>query len=114
MFTTSKMRSHFLGMLLISLMIAAAGCASTKTSESTGEFIDDSAITANVKAALLADKETPGMSIQVETFKGRVQLSGFVNNEEQVKRAAEVAGRMKGVKQVINNITVKSDGNSQR
>lgn len=105
----NKARTHFLGMLLIGLMVAAAGCASTKTSESTGEFIDDSVITANVKSALLADKEAPGMSIQVETFKGRVQLSGFVNNEAQSKRAAELAARAKGVKSVINNITVKGD-----
>lgn len=114
MVTSNKMRSHLVGMLVIGLMIALAGCASTSTSESTGEFIDDSVVTANVKAALLADKEAPGMSIQVETFKGRVQLSGFVNNDAQAKRAAKIAGSIKGVKSVINNITVKTDMNSQR
>lgn len=112
MITANPRRSHLAGMLLISLMIAVAGCASTTTSESTGEFIDDSVITANVKAALLADKEAPGMSIQVETFKGRVQLSGFVNNHAEAKRAAEVARGIKGVKSVVNNITVKTDMSS--
>jgi len=102
--TNSVMR-HLLNLLFLSFLVV--GCASTKTSESTGEFIDDSAITANVKAELLADKTTPGMSIQVETFKGRVQLSGFVNTQDQAKRAEQVAAGVKGVKAVTNNIEVK-------
>src|SRR3569832_2466716 len=105
----NKARTHFLGMLLIGLMVAAAGCASTKTSESTGVFFVVCVFFVFVFFAMLADKEAPGMSIQVETFKGRVQLSGFVNNEAQSKRAAELASRAKGVKSVINNITVKGD-----
>lgn len=94
--------------LFLSIVVALGGCASTKTSESTGEFIDDTVLTANVKTALLADKTTPGMSIQVESFKGKVQLSGFVNTKEQAQKAEEVASRVKGVKSVINKIDVKS------
>lgn len=107
-----KTQRNFLGSLILAFMVALAGCASSPTGKSTGEFIDDSVITANVKTALLADKVAPGMSIQVETFKGRVQLSGFVNSEAQAKQAEEVASRVKGVKSVINNITVKTDNAS--
>lgn len=102
---TNSVIRHLLTLLFLSFFVV--GCASTKTSESTGEFIDDSAITANVKAALLADKKTPGMSIQVETFKGRVQLSGFVNTAEEAKHAEQVAAGIKGVKAVTNKIEVK-------
>src|SRR3569833_679813 len=102
--TNSVMR-HLLTLLFLSFL--AVGCASTKTNESTGEFIDDSAITAKIKAELLADKTTPGMSIQKETFNGRVQLCGFVNTQDQAKRAEQVAAGIKGVKAVTNNIEIK-------
>ncbi len=98
-----------IGILFLAFFMALAGCASTKTGESTGEFIDDTVITANVKSALLADKTTPGLSIEVETFKGRVQLSGFVDSPLQAKNAETVASRVKGVKSVINNIEIKKD-----
>lgn len=101
--------------LLASLVLAAsiattaihAGCSSTATHDSTGEYIDDSVITTRVKAALLKDDGTPGSAIQVETFKGEVQLSGFVDTETQRSRAAEIARAVPGVKKVVNNITVK-------
>ena len=107
-----KAKRNLSGILILAFVVALAGCAATHTSESTGEFIDDSVVTANVKTALLQDKVAPGMSIQVETFKGRVQLSGFVNSEAEAKQAETVASRVKGVKSVINNITVKTDGAS--
>ncbi|MEK7321690.1 MAG: BON domain-containing protein [Pseudomonadota bacterium] len=105
----NKTQSNTIGILFLALFLALSGCAATKTNESTGEFIDDSVITANVKSALLADKTTPGMSIEVETFKGRVQLSGFVDTAAQAKNAETVAARVKGVKSVINNIELKKD-----
>jgi osmotically-inducible protein OsmY len=84
-----------------------SGCASTETRESTGEYIDDSAITAKVKAALFNDKNVSGFAVNVETFKGVVQLSGFVNTPEEKKQAEAVASRVNGVRSVANNITVK-------
>lgn len=107
----NKNRSHIFGAFFLAVMVAlVAGCAGTRTSQSTGEFIDDAALTANVKSALLADKVAPGLSIEVESFKGRVQLSGFVDTNTQKRRAEEVASGVKGVREVINNITIKTGG----
>lgn len=84
-----------------------AGCAGTATKESTGEFVDDAAITTKVKAALIKDEVVKARDVNVETFKGRVQLSGFVENAAQKTRAGEIAGGIAGVLDVKNNITVK-------
>lgn len=73
-----------------------------------GTEVDDSAITTKVKSALLADEDIKSFDIKVETNKGEVQLSGFVDNQTQVDRAAEVAKRVEGVKNVINNTTLKT------
>jgi hypothetical protein len=67
----------------------------------------DSAITARVKAALLAEKGIPSMSISVETYEGRVQLSGFVGSPDIVSRAGRVTAAVSGVRTVHNNISVK-------
>jgi hyperosmotically inducible periplasmic protein len=83
------------------------GCAATPTKESTGEYVDDSTITTKVKAAFLHDDYIKSFDISVETFKGTVQLSGFVDNSEQKSRAGEVARGVNGVKDVKNNLTVK-------
>lgn len=93
--------------LLGSIVTFTAGCAGTATRPSTGEYIDDSVITTKVKAALVRDDQTPGGAIKVETFKGVVQLSGFVDTQLQKSRAAEVAQGVEGVQSVVNNITVK-------
>ena len=84
-----------------------SGCAGTPTKESTGEDIDDSAITAKVKSALLNDSRVKSGEISVTTFKGDVQLSGFVDNGDQKSAAKEDAKSVAGVKDVTNNITVK-------
>jgi hyperosmotically inducible protein len=94
-------------LLCIMLIAALAACAGTRTKESTGEFVDDSAITTKVKAALAADPVTKAREIGVSTFKGVVQLSGFVSTAEEKNKAAEVARSVKGVTDVKNNITVK-------
>src|SRR3990170_1569012 len=87
--------------LLVLLVIAViAGCAGSRTQESTGEYFDDSTITAKVKAAILGDPELKVLQINVETFKGVVQLSGFVNSAQGASRAAVVASRVSGVKSV--------------
>ena len=92
------------GLTLVSMQ---AGCAATPTKESTGEYVDDAAITAKVKAAFVKDEVVKALDVKVETFKGTVQLSGFVDNAEQKQRAAEVARGIRGVQDVKNNITIK-------
>ena len=85
----------------------AAGCASTPTRESTGEYVDDSTLTAKVKAAILHDEGTKALDIHVNTYKGNVQLSGWANTPEQKEAAGHDAAAVNGVHDVTNNITVK-------
>jgi len=85
------------------------GCAGTQTKESTGEMIDNSAITAKVKAALVDDPSVSAMQIKVNTFKGVVQLSGFVDTAQQKERAQKIAEGIDGVKEVKNDLVVKSE-----
>lgn len=87
--------------------LALVGCASTETSKSTGEYIDDAAITAKVKTELAKDPDVSAMQVDVTTFKGRVQLSGFVNNAAQKDRAAQLARGVNGVREVTNNLLIK-------
>lgn len=84
-----------------------AACTSTPTSESTGEYIDDSAISNKVRAQLIGDKDLNVFQIDVTTFKGVVQLSGFVNSASIKERAGTVAAGVQGVKEVRNNLVVK-------
>ena len=93
--------------LATSTLVLAPGCSSTPTRASTGEFIDDSVVTTKVKTALVRDDATPGTAIKVETFKGIVQLSGFVDTVAQKTQAGVIAARVEGVKEVVNNITIK-------
>jgi osmotically-inducible protein OsmY len=86
---------------------ALLGCASTQTHESTGEYVDDSVLTTKVKAAILDEATLKTLEINVETFKGVVQLSGFVDSAEHVARAGEVAARIHGVKDVKNDLLAK-------
>jgi osmotically-inducible protein OsmY len=93
-----------LGLLLI---MSIVGCAGSKVSESTGEYFDDSMVTAKVKSAILADSRLKMMDIKVITFKGAVQLSGFVDSADVAARAVQVARTVKGVKVVNNSLVVK-------
>ena len=86
---------------------AVAGCASTRTQESTGQYIDDTAITTNVKAAILSDPVLKSAEINVETFKGRVQLSGFVSSKANMDQAVTLARNVGGVKSVGNDMRLK-------
>jgi osmotically-inducible protein OsmY len=90
-----------------SLVATMAGCASTSTKEGTGEFIDDTVITAKVKAAMAADPTVKATEINVETFKGDVQLSGFVADPADAQKAATIARGIKGVSSVKNDVRVK-------
>jgi len=83
------------------------GCAGSRTSTSTGEYIDDSAIATKAKTALLADEEVSGMQVEVEAFKGVVQLSGFVDSQAQAQKAEQIVRAIDGVKEVKNSIVVK-------
>jgi len=89
------------------LITALMGCASTRTHEGTGEYVDDTAITTKVKSAIFTDPALKVLQINVETFKGVVQLSGFVDSRESATKAAEVARSVKGVVEVKNDLVVK-------
>ena len=83
------------------------GCAGNRTERSTGEYIDDKAVQARVKSALGDHKEYKFGDVEVKAFKGSVQLSGFVNSDDQKDKAAEIAKKVDGVREVINNISIK-------
>lgn len=98
----------FFKALMVGLLVAGlVGCAGTSKQTSTGEYIDDAAITAKVKTKLLDDKEVGGLRINVETFKGVVQLSGFAKTADEKKRAEELTRTVNGVKSVKNDIVVR-------
>jgi len=89
------------------LITSFMGCASTRTHEGTGGYVDDSVITTKVKTAIFADPALKVLQINVETFKGEVQLSGFVDSQQSATRAAEVARSIHGVVAVKNSLIVK-------
>jgi osmotically-inducible protein OsmY len=93
--------------LATSLLVSLAACAPTPTREGTGEYIDDSLITSKVKAAFAADPNVKATQVQVETFKGTVQLSGFVDSRESAQKAMEIARGVKGVKSVKNDTVIR-------
>jgi len=84
-----------------------AGCAGDRYTQSTGERIDDKADSSRVRSALSADTQYKYDDVKVQTFKGVVQLSGFVDSRDQKNRAGDLAKKIEGVKEVQNNITVK-------
>ena len=92
--------------LAISL-VSVVGCASTSKQEGTGQYIDDTVITAKVKAALIEDPLTKAIEINVETFKGVVQLSGFVSSQAAMDKAVALARNVNGVKSVKNDMRIK-------
>jgi osmotically-inducible protein OsmY len=103
-----KKRNMFIGYLLVLMLMATfVACASTSTHESTGEYVDDSVITTKVKSLIAADDFLKSFQISVETYKGIVQLSGFVNSQNLVDKAGQIARSVKGVRSVKNNLIVK-------
>ena len=94
--------------MLAAVLAIMLGCASTASKEGTGEYIDDSVITTKVKAAVLNEPTLKSAEINVETFKGVVQLSGFVNSQEDIEKAASVAKGVKGVTSVKNDMRLKT------
>ena len=103
-----KKKNMFIGCFLVLLMIATfVACASTSKQEGTGEYVDDSVITTKVKSLLASDDFLKSFQIGVETFKGTVQLSGFVDSQKAVDKAVEITKTVGGVKSVKNNLIVK-------
>lgn len=94
--------------VFLSLTLAlVVGCASTRTQESGGEYFDDTAITTKVKSAIFSEPTLKSAEINVETFKGIVQLSGFVRSQADINKAVAVAREVKGVKSVKNDMRIK-------
>ena len=89
------------------VMVVFVACAATSKQESTGEYVDDSVITTKVKTLLAADDFLKSFQIGVETYKGTVQLSGFVNSQKAVDKAIEITRSVQGVKSVKNDLIVK-------
>lgn len=92
---------------LIAVFATLAACSSTATREGTGQYVDDTVITTKVKAAVLNEPRLNSAEINVETFKGRVQLSGFVATQGDIDKAVEVARNIQGVQSVSNAMRLK-------
>lgn len=97
----------FLAFLFAILLASLLGCASTPTQEGTGEYVDDSVITTKVKAAVFGEPTRKSAEINVETFKGTVQLTGFVSSRAAIDKAVELTRGVKGVKSVRNDMRLK-------
>lgn len=94
-------------LILVMFVTVCAACATKPILENTGEFIDDSVITTKIKSQIAGDSLLKAFQISVETFKGTVQLSGFVNSQIDVDRADDIARNVKGARSVRNNLIVK-------
>ncbi|MBX9611824.1 MAG: BON domain-containing protein [Burkholderiales bacterium] len=93
--------------LAVAALATVGGCAATRTQESTGQYVEDTAITTKVKAAIFGEPTLKSAEINVETFKGAVQLSGFVNSESDIQKAVSVTQGVGGVTSVKNNMRLK-------
>lgn len=102
-----KISHYFSAFCAAFTLVATLGCASTHNESSTGEYIDDTVITTKVKAAFIKDEDLKAHEINVETFKGVVQLSGFVKEASDIKKAEDMAEDIKGVKSVKNDLRLK-------
>ena len=91
-----------------------ANCSATNNRESTGEYVDDATVSTKVRAAILQDPNVKISEIKVTTYRGVTQLSGFVDNQQMISRAAEVAKGVNGVKSVKNDLHVKPPESSNR
>ncbi len=97
-----------IGAIFVAIAMASVvGCASTPTQEGTGEYVDDAVITTKVKAAIFNEPTLKSSEINVETFKGTVQLSGFVSGKNDINKALEITRSVKGVAAVKNDMRLK-------
>ena len=97
----------FTALVATTMLLVTLGCASTRTHEGTGQYVDDSVITTKVKSAILGEPGLKVSEINVETFKGVVQLSGFVSTKNDISSAVRVAQAVDGVKSVKNDMQLK-------
>ena len=102
-----QLRQYLSALFLAVTLVSVVGCASTSKQEGTGEYVDDSVITTKVKAAIFNEPTLKSAEINVETFKGAVQLSGFVSSQTAINKAAELARGVNGVKSVKDDMRVK-------
>jgi hyperosmotically inducible protein len=103
-----RLGKYLSALFLAVTLMSVIGCASTPKQEGTGEYIDDSVITTKVKAAILDEASLKSAAeVNVETFKGVVQLSGFVSSQAAADKATEVARKVRGVKSVKNDMRIK-------
>jgi osmotically-inducible protein OsmY len=102
-----RFANRFVTVIFAILLTTLFGCAGTSTKEGTGEYVDDTVITTKVKAAILKEPTLKSAEINVETFKGTVQLSGFVNSRGDINKAVEVARSVGGVTAVKNDMRLK-------
>ena len=102
-----QLYKYLSSIFLAVMLVTAVGCASTSKQEGTGEYVDDSVITTKVKAAILNEPTLKVAEINVETFKGAVQLSGFVSSPAAMNKAVEVTRHVAGVKSVKNDMRIK-------
>lgn len=102
-----KQLKYFSAFFMTLALLFSLGCASTSTQEGTGEYVDDSVITTKVKAAIFNEPTLKSAEINVETFKGVVQLSGFVKYKADMDKAVEVTRSVKGVKSIKNDMRSK-------
>jgi len=99
--------NRFATFFFVIVFASLLGCASTSKQEGTGEYVDDTVITSKVKAEIFNEPSLKSAEINVETFKGVVQLSGFVNSREDINKAVQVARGVKGVVSVKNDMRLK-------
>jgi len=102
-----KIGKYVSAFFLAFALVSVVGCAGTPKTEGTGEYVDDTVITTKVKSAIFAEPTLKSAEINVETFKGTVQLSGFVNSQADVNKAIEVTRGVGGVKSVKNDMRLK-------
>jgi osmotically-inducible protein OsmY len=104
---TTNLKRRIVTGLAVAITATLVGCASSTTKESTGQYLDDSVITTKVKSNLIGAKGLQSGNVTVTTFKGVVQLSGFVNSPDQVLKAGQIASKTPGVVKVENDLIVK-------
>ena len=92
---------------ILAAALFATGCAPTANQRGTGEVVDDATITTKVKAALLADPDVKGTQVNVDTYRGVVSLSGFVDSQQQISKAQQKAAEVAGVTSVRNDLRLK-------
>ncbi|XYJ10790.1 BON domain-containing protein [Telluria sp. B2] len=102
-----RFTASFTAILIAATTLSLTACGSTAQHRGTGEYVDDAVITSKVKAAFAADPAVKATEVQVETYKGTVQLSGFVESRESAQKAVQLAREVKGVKEVRNNTIIR-------